>query len=149
VRKRAEATSPSVGVHPGHSSLRADFRDARPRLRVFAHDHSVADRLAVLQNVVEVTRVAIDDDRARRFFTNLTMARWYACGMVAFGCGAFASSFWSRAVILASDAGPSCAVTPPVSRSAAPAMPIPVPPYLPPHGLWRRPQSSETQQPIR
>ena len=47
--------------------LAADLGDTRPGHRLFADGDAVADRLAVLQHVVEVVIVGIDHDRARRF----------------------------------------------------------------------------------
>jgi hypothetical protein len=44
-----------------------DLGDAGPSLRILADDHAVADRLAVLEDIVKVARVSIDEDRARRF----------------------------------------------------------------------------------
>src|SRR5258706_3645871 len=68
VWQRAEAPLLALGWRPSRPFLlAADLGDARPRLRVFADDHAVADGLVVRQHVVEEARVGIDDDRARRF----------------------------------------------------------------------------------
>ena len=68
IRKRAEAPLLALGRRPARPFLfAADLGDAGPRLRLFADDHAVADRLVVRQHVVEVARVAIDHDGARGF----------------------------------------------------------------------------------
>src|SRR5262245_65686697 len=47
--------------------LAADPRDAPERQCVFANGYAVADRLTIGEHVIKITRVGIDDDRARRF----------------------------------------------------------------------------------
>jgi hypothetical protein len=47
--------------------LATDLGDAVKRQRLFADDHAIADRPVVGQDIVEIARVAIDHDRARRF----------------------------------------------------------------------------------
>src|SRR5262249_56404320 len=69
VRKRAEAPLLALCGRPGWPFfLAANLRDTGPRLRLFAHDHAVADRLVVRQHVIEIARVTIDDHRTPRFF---------------------------------------------------------------------------------
>src|SRR5262249_57432900 len=76
VRERAEALLLALGRRPRRPFfLAADLRDAGPRLRLFAHDHAIADRLVVRQHVIEIARVAIDDDRTGRFFAVITHDR--------------------------------------------------------------------------
>src|SRR5215510_16364960 len=69
VRERAEPPLLALGRRPPRPFfLAANLRDTGPRLRLFAHDHAIADRLVVRQHVIEIARVTIDDDRTRRFF---------------------------------------------------------------------------------
>src|SRR5262249_46318534 len=76
VRKRAEPPLLALGGRPRWPFfLAANLRDTGPRLRLFAHDHAVADRLVVRQHVIEIARVTIDDDRTRRFFPVITHDR--------------------------------------------------------------------------
>src|SRR5262249_50213440 len=64
---------PGCGRPGGPFRLAADLGHARPGERFFANDNAVADRLAVPEDIVEIARIGIDEDRARSLLTMV----WY------------------------------------------------------------------------
>jgi hypothetical protein len=68
----------------GPFSHAANRSDAGERQRFLPHRHAVADRLALGQDVIEITRVGIDQDRARRLFARIVddmpaIGLWNGC----------------------------------------------------------------------
>src|SRR5215468_8511958 len=68
VRKRAQPALLAFGRCPTWPFfLAADCGNAGPSLSILAHDRAIADRLTFGEHVVNVARIAIDQDRAWRF----------------------------------------------------------------------------------
>src|SRR5258707_5366608 len=65
--RNAEPLDFALGWMPGRPlGHAADLGDARPRHRILADGDAIADRLAVIEHVIEIVIVGIDDDRAGR-----------------------------------------------------------------------------------
>ena len=120
-----------------------------PRLsmpRFLANGDAVTDRFSARQNVIEITRVRIDQDRAGRFPAVIVDdVALYGSGIAAFSYGADASNFLSRGVRFASDAGSTVDCMQPPSTTAMPNRTTdnPLNRHLP--SLSRSPHSGRTR----